>query len=155
MEADRTDKLIASAITALPYRRPSAGFSARVMAGIAAEARQPWYAWVMKAAGLLVAAWGAVLAFAAARLVYLHLWDVADLFLKPGGLAQAFKLLAAQAALVLAKVTAAVSFLSGLASAAGAWAPAWYEIAAATALCSAAIAALSHGARAVVQRAGN
>lgn len=146
MEADKTGKLIISAIAALPYRRPPAGFSARVMAGIAAEAPRPWQAGALKAAGLIVTAWAAALAFVSAKLVYANLADAAALLIQPGGFTQAFNLLAARAALVPAKAASAASLVSDVASAAAAGLPAWYEIAAAAAVCSAAIAALSKSA---------
>jgi len=147
MNADKTDRLIATAIAALPYRRPSAGFSARVMAGITAGAPQFWLAGVLKGAGLIVTAWAAALAFVSARLAYANFADAAALLIQPGGLPQALNLLAARAALLLSKLAAAVSLASGFVSAAAAGLPAWYEIAAAAVVCSAAIAALSHSGR--------
>ncbi|MDO8804921.1 MAG: hypothetical protein Q7R35_10845 [Elusimicrobiota bacterium] len=147
MDSRKTDRLIAGAIAALPYRRPSAGFSARVMAGIAAEAPQPWLTGVLKGAGLIVTAWAAALAFVSARLVYANFADTAALLIQPGGLGQALNLLAARAALVLAKAGSVMSLGLDILSAAAAGLPAWYEIAVAAAVCSAAIAALSHGGR--------
>jgi len=147
MEADKTDELITSAIAALPYRRPRAGFSSRVMAGIAVEAPQPWQAGALKVAGLIVTAWAAALAFVSAGLVYANLAAAAALLIQPGGLPQALNLLAARAALVPAKAAAAASLMSYVLSAAAAGLPAWYEIAAAAVVCSAAIAALSKSAR--------
>ncbi len=153
MDAGKTDKLIASAIAALPYSRPAAGFSARVMAGIAAgEARQPWQASVLKAAGLIVTAWAAALVFVAAGLVYSNLADMAALVIQPDGLARAFNLVAAHAALVLAKTVAVLALASDIMSAAAAGLPAWYEIAAAAAVCAAALAALSTSGRLASRR---
>ena len=148
MDASNTDKLIAGAIAALPYRRPSAGFSARVMAAIAVErAPQPWFAGLLKAAELTVTVWTAGLVFAAGRLVYSNLPDLAAIVLKPGGVSEAVSLAGARAALALAKLAAAVSFGGDLLAAAGAGLPAWYEVAAASLICCAAIAALAHKGR--------
>lgn len=146
MEADKTDELIAKAIAALPYRRPSAGFSARVLAGLAG-AREPWQARLAKTAAIIVTAWSAGLVFVSARLVYASFGELAALLIQPGGPAEALNLLAARAALVLAKLAAAVPAVSGLVSAAAGGLPAWYETAAAALLCSAAIAAFSKGGR--------
>lgn len=152
MDAGKTDKLIASAIAALPYSRPAAGFSARVMAGIAVgAARQPWQAGVVKAAGLIVTAWAAALVFVAAGLVYSNLADMAALVIQPDGLARATNLIAAYAALVLAKTVAVLTLASDIMSAA-AGLPAWYEIAAAAAVCAAAMAALSTSGRLASRR---
>lgn len=155
MDSDKTDRLIANAIAALPYRRPSAGFSARVMAGIAAAGARPsWQERVLEGAGLIVAGWSAALVFVSARLVYANLADIAALLIQPGGFTHAVNMLAAHAALALAKLAAAASFASGLLSAAGAGLPAWYETAAAMLVCSAAIAALSKSGRSSVRKAG-
>src|SRR3989339_419387 len=132
MDAVKTDKLIASAIAALPYRGPSAGFSARVMAELApAPELRPWQALPARAAGLIVTAWGAVLAFVSARFVYANLADIAAMLIQPGGPARAFNLLAAHSALALAKLTAAVSLVQEVMSAAAPGLPAWYEVTAA------------------------
>ncbi|MBI4352076.1 MAG: hypothetical protein HY550_11605 [Elusimicrobia bacterium] len=147
MQSDKTEELIARAIAALPYRRPSAGFSARVLAGIAAEAQPAWEARLLKAAGLLVAAWGAGLAFVSAKLLYANFGELAALLIQPGGIAEALNLAAARAGLILAKLTAALPAFSGLLSAAAGGLPAWYETAAAALVCSAAIAAFSKGGR--------
>ncbi len=147
MKADKTDELIARAIAALPYSRPSAGFSARVLAGLESPAPQPRLAPVLKAAGLVVTAWAAALTFVSARLVYANFADIAALFIQPGGLAQALKLVTARAALLPAKLGAAAALVSDILSAAAAALPAWYEIAAAALVCAAAIAALSRGGR--------
>ena len=89
----------------------------------------------------------AALSFISAKLVYANLADMLALFIQPGGSTQAFNLLAAHAALILAKLAAAALFASDLLSAAAVSLPVWYEIAAATLLCSVAIAALSKGGR--------
>lgn len=151
MKADKTDKLIASAIAALPYRRPSAGFGARIMAGIAAEARQPWYAGILKTAGLTLTAWVSALAFVSAKMIYANLGEIAALAIQPGGFSRALTLMAAKSALLISKLAAAASFASEMFSAASAWLPAWYEIGFAALICSAAIAALSKSARPVRQ----
>ena len=146
MKADKTDELIESAIAALPYRRPSAGFSARVMASLAA-APEPWQARLVRPAAIIVAAWSAGLAFVSARLFYANFGELAALLIQPGGLSEGFNLLAARAALILAKLASAVPAVSGLVSGAAGLLPAWYETAAAALLCSAAIAAFSKGGR--------
>lgn len=144
---DRTDELIARAIAALPYRRPPAGFGARVMAGLAAGAPMPWYAGILKLAGLTETAWVAGLAFVSVRMVYNNLGEIAAAAIQPGGFLRALGFLAGRGALLVSKLTAAASFASDLLSAAGAWLPAWYEVAVAALVCSAAIAALSKSAR--------
>lgn len=145
MEDAKTDRLIASAIAALPYRRPGAGFSARVMAGIAVAGARPWQARAAEAAGLIVSMWAAGLAFAGAWLVYANLGGIAALLIQPRGLAQALSLMAGRGALLLAKAAAAASFGFDVLSAAAPVLPAWYEVAAASLVCCAAIAALSRG----------
>ena len=148
MDASKTYKLIAGAIAALPYRRPSPAFAARVMARVAeASAPQPWAARLFKAAELTVTLWTSALVLLAGRLVYSNLPEIADLVIRPGGLSGAVRLLGARAALVLAKLAGAVSFCTDVLVAAGAGLPAWYEVAAAAVICCAAIAALSHKGR--------
>jgi len=147
MKTETADKLIATAIAALPYRRPSAAFSARVMAGIMAEAPQPWLAGLVKAVGLTVTAWAAGLAFVSARYVYANLADIAALIIQPGGVVQALKLTAAHATLALPKLFAAAALVSELVSYAAAGLPAWFEITSAALVCGAAIAALSRKGR--------
>lgn len=141
MDAANTDKLIARVIAALPHRRPSAGFAARVMA----QAFAPQAAWrpdyLLKAAGLTVAAWTAALTLAGAKLIYTNLPEIAAFFIQPGSVAQAIKLLAARAALIGVKMAAAASFAADLAAAAAGW-PGYYEMAAAFVICTAAMAAL-------------
>lgn len=148
MDASKTDKLIAGAIAALPYRRPSAAFAARVMAGIAeAGAPQFWNVRLLKAAELTVTVWTAALVLVTGRLVYSNLPEIAGLLLRPGGLSGAVNLAGARAALALAKLASAVSFVGDVLAAAGAGLPAWYEVTAASLICCAAIAALSHTRR--------
>jgi len=142
MNADKTDMLIAKAIAALPYRAPSAGFSARVMAEIGVlPAVEAWQR-VLRAAGFLVAAWSAGLAFVSARAVYDGFAELAAMLIQPGGPSHAVNLLAAQCALVLTKLAAAASLTAELA---GAAMPPYYEIAAASVICAAAVAALARG----------
>jgi hypothetical protein len=147
MKTNRTDKLIASAIAALPYRSPSGGFGARVMAGLTARAPQPWLDAAYKAAGLTVTAWAAALTFASARFIYSNFADIAALIIQPGGVAQALKLTAANASLALPKLFAAAALVSELLAYTAACLPAWYEVASAAVICGAAIAALAGKAR--------
>ena len=147
MKADKTEELIAKAIAALPYSRPSAGFSARVMAAVTADAPRTWQAAVLKTAGLVVTAWASALTYVSFRLVHTNLGDIAAQAIQPGGPQQALNLLTARAALVLAKAASAASFGFDMLSAASAGLPAWYEVAVAALVCSAAVAALSKSAR--------
>lgn len=142
MNADKTDMLIAKAIAALPYRAPSAGFSARVMAEIRVLPSVEIWRQVFKAAGFMVAAWSAGLAFAAVRAAYAGAADLAAMLIQPGGPSHAFNLLAARGALVLTKLAAAASLAAELA---GAVMPPYYEIAAASVICAAAFAVLTRG----------
>jgi prolipoprotein diacylglyceryltransferase len=148
MNADNTDMLIAKAIAALPYRAPSAGFRARVMAEIDVLPVVEVWRQVLSAAGFMVAAWSAGLAFVAARAVYAGFGDMAAMLIEPGGSRHAFNLLAAHGALILTKLAAAVSLVMELA---GAAMPPYYEIAAASVVCAAAFAVLARG-RAAAQR---
>jgi len=141
MDAANTDKLIVRAIAALPYRRPSAGFAAWVMAQVAVPHSAPWTEYLLKAAGLAVAAWSAALTLVGAKLAYSNLPEIAAFFIQPGSVAQAVKLLTARAALLALKLAAAASFASDLAAAAAGW-PAYYEVAAALVVCTAAMVAL-------------
>jgi hypothetical protein len=145
MKADKTDKLIVSTIAALPYRSPSADFSARVMAEMAVEP-QPCDMLVLKVADLIVIGWTAVLAYVSVGFVYSNLADLAALLIQPGGVAQAFNLLAAHAALVLTKLVAVVSPASEVLLAV-AGLPPWYEITAAALICAAVVTALSKNGR--------
>ena len=134
MKADKTDKLIQSAIAALPYRRPSAGFSARVMASLA-EAPEPWQARLLRPTAIIVAAWSAMVAFLSAGAVYRVLSYGAGLALEPGGLDAGLRLVSARLALAAGKAAAALSFIADLAAAAAGF-PAYYEVAAAALACT-------------------
>lgn len=149
MQADKTDKLIAQAIAALPYRRPRAGFAARVMAQVAAApAPAPaWYAPLLEPVGLLLAAWGAVVGFALARLVWADFGDIAALLIQPGGTTHAFRLAAGHTAMAASKLVSAVSYAAGFLPGL----PAWHETVIATLACSLIIAALSKGTRAAAK----
>jgi hypothetical protein len=155
MDVENTDKLIGRAIAALPYHSPSAGFSARVMAGIAEAGEQiPWFERVFEAVGSIVSAWMALLVFVFASLVYANLADLAALFIQPGGLTQMLNQFAAGAVLALLKLTAIMSFGFEILSVAVSGLLSWHEIAAAALICSAAVAALSKSGGVSVQKAG-
>lgn len=146
MGAENTDRLVAGAIAALPYRKPSAGFAARVMAAVAAaDAQRAWQENAVTAAGLTVTAWVAGLAFVSVKLFYGNLGEIAAMIIQPGGVTQALSLVAADAALGAARLASAASFALELFCAAAPGLPAWYETAAAALLGAAAIAALSNG----------
>jgi len=150
MNADKTDKLIAKAIRALPYRAPSAGFRARVMTAIAVQsAAETWPARVIEAAGLLVGAWAAILIFSAGALIYVNFTDIAALIIQPGGLTHALNLLAAHAAIVLIKSGTVLSIAVELARANF---PPLYEIAIASLACAGAVTAVSKGGHTAGQR---
>jgi len=138
MGTGKTDELIKAAIAGLPRRGPSAGFRARVMAAIeaqaAADARLDW---AVKAAGALTAAWAALVGLLAAGPVYGLVSGYAALAME-GGVGQALRLLGARGALLLAKAGAAVSFAGDLAAIMMTQLPPFYEVAAA-ALISAAV----------------
>lgn len=134
MRADKTDELIERAIAALPYRRPTAGFSARVMASLAA-APEPWQARLLRPAAIIVAAWSAAVAFLSAGAIYRALAYGAGLALEPGGLDAGLRLLSARLALAAGKAAAVLSFAGDLASAAAGF-PAYYEVAAAAMACT-------------------
>ncbi|HNW44978.1 MAG TPA: hypothetical protein PKI19_10770 [Elusimicrobiales bacterium] len=143
MDAAKTDELIAEAVRALPYRRPSAGFAARIMAQVAVTRRELcWADYALKAAEMTVAAWTAALCWGCVRLVSTRLPEIAAFFMQPGGVSAAVKLLAARAALLGVKLAAAVSLAADLAAAAAGF-PGYYEIGAAVVLSTAALAALS------------
>ena len=108
MKADKTDKLIQSAIAALPYHRPSAGFSARVMASLAAVP-EPWQARLLRPTAIIVAAWSAMVAFLSAGAVYRVLSYGAGLALEPGGLDAGLRLVSARLALAAGKAAAALA----------------------------------------------
>lgn len=134
MEADKTDELIAKAIAALPCRRPSAGFGARVMARIA-PAPEPRQARLLRTAAIMVAAWSAAVAFLSAGAVYRGLSYAAASALEPGGPAAWLKVLPARLALAAGKAVSALSYLVDLAASAAGF-PAFYEVAAAALACS-------------------
>ena len=145
MDASNTDELIAKAIAALPYRRPSAGFALRVMAQIAVvQQAETWQGYALKAAGLMTAAWAAGLVFIGAKLVYANLPEIAAFFIQPGAASQAMGLLAARAALIGGKLAVVISSVWNLAAAAGGF-PAYYEIAIASLVCGGAVYAVSQG----------
>ena len=146
MGTDRTDELIAKAIAGLPYRRPSAGFSARVMAGITAQSPVvTGSGLIMKVSCLIVAAWAGVLVLFSAGFFYRTIVDNVDMLAQPGGFSQAVKLLAARCVLVAVKLYAALSPVADLAGAVSAMMPPFYEIAAAALICAVIIRAVSGG----------
>jgi hypothetical protein len=140
MEARKTDN-IAQAIKALPYRKAPAGFSARVVARIAAQAETPWQELLLEQAGLLVAGWSGLLVSGAAWLAWEYWARLAAALLEPGGFTHLAGLAGAHAALAADKLAEWISFaarlLPGL--------PPWYETAAATLACSLIIVALRSG----------
>ena len=139
------DELIAKAIAALPYRRPSAGFALRVMAEIAVAPRaEAWQGYALKTAGLMMAAWAAGLGLVGIRLVYSNLPEIAAFFIQPGAVTQALGLLAARAALIGGKLEATISLAGNLAAAAGGF-PAYHERIIASLVCGGAVYAVSHG----------
>jgi len=145
MYSDKTDRLIAEAVAALPYRRPAPDFSARVMADITAEpAAGVWRTRALKTAALIVSAWSAMLAFAAAAFVYIKFSDIAAIVIQPGGVAHFRDMTAARLVLIMDKLISAVSMASSLAGAAG-LCPAAHDAAAAAVICSVVVFALSRG----------
>ncbi|HAN04108.1 MAG: hypothetical protein A2X29_05385 [Elusimicrobia bacterium GWA2_64_40] len=148
METGKTDKAIAAAIAALPYRSPSAGFRAGVMAAIAAQAAaEARLAWALKAAGAMTASWAALVGLAASGPLAAFLADYAPLALEPGGLGQALRLLGARAALVAGRLPEAFGFLADLAGLLPGLPPV-YEIGAAMLATAAVIRAIGAPARA-------
>ena len=142
MDPEKADKLIAGAITSLPYYSAPAGFRLRVLAAIAAVRAAPsWEERALEGAALAVSAWSAAVGAAAVWLIRSYLPDIAAFLIQPGGFARAFGVMAAYGALGLTKLAASLRFASLLASAVSG-VPAWYEIAAAALLCSAAVSAL-------------
>lgn len=152
MNADRTDQLIARAVAALPYRRPRAGFSARVLAAAAAApAAVPgadWRAFALKGAGIMLSSWTALLAALAAGPVYAFVTEAAPLLAEPGALGAALSLLGARGALLLVKVSGFFSLASDLGAAAAAALPPVHEIALASLACAAVIRNVFGGRRA-------
>jgi hypothetical protein len=146
MKAGKTEKLIAQAIAALPYRRPRAGFAARVMAQVAAAPAPVWYAPLLEPVGLLLAAWGAVICFTLGRLVLANSAYIAATLIQPGGFTHALSLATARAVLAADKLACAVSYAAGLLPPLSRCLPGWQETALATVSCSLIIAALArHG----------
>lgn len=144
MGTGKTDKLIAAAIAALPYSSPSAGFRARVLAAIEAQAAaDARLAWAMKAVGGLTAGWAALVALLGAGPAYRLVSDYGSMALEPGGAAQLLRLAAARGALLLAKLSSAASFAGDLAAIALAQLPPAYEIAAAALVSAAVIGAVA------------
>lgn len=148
MRTGDTDKAIAAAIAALPYRRPPAGFRAGVMAAIAAQAAaRERLGWAIKAAGTMTACWAALVGLAAAGPLAAFLVDYAPLALEPGGLGQALSLLGARAALAAGRLPEAFGFLADLTGLLPGLPPV-YEITAAVLLTAALIRAIGVPARA-------
>ncbi|OGR63356.1 MAG: hypothetical protein A2X30_02240 [Elusimicrobia bacterium GWB2_63_16] len=148
METGKTDKAIAAAIAALPYRSPSAGFRAGVMAAIAAQAAaRERLGWALKAAGAMTAGWAALVGLAASGPLAAFLADYAPLALEPGGLGQALRLLGARAALAAGRLPETFGFLGDLAGLLPGLPPV-YEIGAAMLATAAVIRAIGAPARA-------
>ena len=145
MDAANTDRLIARAISAIPYRKAPAGFGDKIMAEISSvRPPVPFAERVLEAAALVASVWAAALGFAAARFIYSELADIAAFFAQPESFLRAIRLLAAHAALAAAKLAETAAFAYRLLSAAGGL-PAWYEAAVSALLCSAVIVSLSCG----------
>lgn len=153
MNADSTEELIAKAIAALPYRGPSAGFKARVMAGVEAAALETrdWRPALLKATGALTVSWAALLLALGAGPAFRFLAEAAPLLAEPGGLGLALDLLAARGALLLVKASGFFSLASDLGAAVLAALPPFYEIALASLACAAVIKAVP-GGRAAARR---
>jgi hypothetical protein len=148
METGKTDKAIAAAIAALPYRSPSAGFKGRVLAAIAAQAAaREQLGWAIKAAGAMTASWAALVGLAAAGPVAGFLADYAPLALEPGGPGQALRLRGARAALAAGKLPEVFGFLTDLAGLLPGLPPV-YETGAAVLVTAAVIRAIGAPARA-------
>jgi len=143
MGTGKTDKLIAAAIAGLPYRRPSAGFRARVLAAIEAQAAaDAKVAWLLKAAGAVTAAWAGALVTVCAGPAYSFLADYVSVAVESGA-AQAASLLAARGALLLGRLAAAGSAAADLAGLFLAQLPPVYEVAAAAVISAAVIRAVT------------
>lgn len=155
MNADRTDQLIARAVAALPYRRPRAGFSARVLAAAAAAPvavpGADWRLFMLKSAGIMVSSWAALLAVLAAGPAYAWAAEAALLLAEPGGAGAAVSLLGARGALLLVKVSGFFSLALDLGAAAAAALPPVHEIALASLACAAVIRT-AFGGRGAAQR---
>ena len=130
MGTGKTDDLIAAAIAALPGRSPAAGFRARVLAAIEAQAAaEARLAWAVKGLAALTASWTALIGLVSAGPLLRLAADYAPLALEPGGGAQVLRLLGARAALLAGKLAVAVSFARELVTAAAAYLPPAHEIA--------------------------
>lgn len=148
MRTGNTDRAIAAAIAALPYKRPSAGFRAGVMAAIAAQAAaRERLGWAIKAAGTMTACWAALVGLAASGPLAAFLADYAPLAMEPGGPGQALRLLGARAALTAGKLPEFFGFLADLAGLLPGLPPV-YEIGAAVLLTAGLIRAIGAPARA-------
>ena len=153
MGTGKTDELIAAAIAGLPYRRPSAGFKARVIAAVAAQAAaDARLGWAVKAVGLLTAGWTALVATLAAGPAYAFAKYYGSMALEPGGAAQALRLLAARMALAAGKLYAALHAAGDVAGLAAGALPAPYEVAAAALISAVLIAAVTRHRGAAAQR---
>lgn len=146
MGTGKTDKLIAAAIAGLTYRRPSAGFRARVLAAIEAQAAADGrLGWVLKGIGAVTAAWAGALVTVSAGPAYRFLADY-SFIVAENGAAQTLRLIAARSTLLLAKLAAAGSAAADLAGLALAQLPPVYEVAAAAVISAAVIRTLAaHG----------
>lgn len=134
MGTGKTDKL-GAAIAALPYRSPSAGFRARVLAAVAAEAAlRRRLAWAVKGLAALTAGWTGFVGLVSAGAAWNLAAEYAPLAAQPGGAELALRVLAARTALLISKGAAALAVVKSAAAGAQAWLPPVQEIAAAAAL---------------------
>lgn len=134
METGNRDKAIAAAIAALPYRRPSAAFRARVMAAVRAEAAAARLAWALKCFAAVTGLWAALVAFFAAGPLLRLAVEYAPLVAGPGGPAAALRLLLAGAAELAGRWSWLLSAAGDLAAAAAGALPPAHEVAIAAAL---------------------
>lgn len=126
---------LGKALKALPYRSPSAGFRARVMAAVEAEAAlRRRLAWAVKGLAALTAGWAGLVGLFSAGAAWNIAAEYAPLAAQPGGAELALRLLAARAALLASKGATALAWLKAAAAQAQACLPPAYEIAAAAAL---------------------
>ncbi|MDA8244366.1 MAG: hypothetical protein M0025_09650 [Elusimicrobia bacterium] len=144
MNADRNDELIAGAIAGLPYRKAPAGFRARVLARIEAEAARAfdWQGAFLKGIGILTAGWTALLGALSAGYLYRGLSGWGEALARPGGFGQALDAAKAYAAHALGWLPGAISLFADLGRLAAAALPPWYETAAAALVCAAVIKAV-------------
>jgi hypothetical protein len=142
MGTGQSDRL-AAAIAALPYRTPAAGFRARVLAAVAAEAAaNERLGWAIKGLAGLTASWAGLVGLVSAGPLWSLVADYAPLAAEPGGAAQVLRLLGARAALLAGKLAGAAAFARDLGGLALAYLPPAHEIALA-ALISAAVIRLA------------